>query len=138
MISFDGAMATWLSAVSYSPYGATSGWSLPERFRGVPDHPYEQGFDVRNVPHKLAEPLKWTRPSMVFVNSMSDLFQVDVDDAYIRSVADVNSSTAQIVAVRDAGNVQLQFASQKFAQPVGAGFRITMQSDNDNAVVIFR
>ncbi|MFO0909932.1 MAG: DUF5131 family protein [Isosphaeraceae bacterium] len=41
-----------------------------ERFRGVAGHPYEQGFDLRLVPEKLAEPLLWRRPSMVFVNSM--------------------------------------------------------------------
>lgn len=29
---------------------------------------------VRFVPEKLAEPLRWTRPRRVFVNSMSDLF----------------------------------------------------------------
>ena len=46
----------------------------PRRFRGVPGHPYEQGFDLRLVPEKLAEPLEWARPKMIFVNSMSDLF----------------------------------------------------------------
>ena len=45
-----------------------------ERFRGVPGHPYEQGFDLRLVPEKLAEPLRWQTPKMIFVNSMSDLF----------------------------------------------------------------
>ena len=49
-------------------------------FRGVPGHPYEQGFDLRLVPEKLAEPLRWTKPRMIFVNSMSDLFHVDVPD----------------------------------------------------------
>ena len=28
-----------------------------ERLRGVKGHPYEKGFDLRLVPHKLAEPL---------------------------------------------------------------------------------
>ena len=48
--------------------------TFAERFRGVPGHPYEQGFDLRLVPEKLAEPLKWQAPKMIFVNSMSDLF----------------------------------------------------------------
>jgi len=30
-----------------------------ERFRGVPNHPYGQGFDLRLVPEKLEEPLRW-------------------------------------------------------------------------------
>jgi three-Cys-motif partner protein len=63
--------------------------TFAERFRGVPGHPYEQGFDLRIVPHKLAEPLRWTGPKMVFVNSMSDLFHRDVPDNYILAVARV-------------------------------------------------
>jgi protein gp37 len=60
-----------------------------ERFRGVPGHPFEQGFDIRLVPEKLAEPLKWKEPRMIFVNSMSDLFHDKVPDRYIEQVADV-------------------------------------------------
>src|SRR6185437_10526017 len=48
--------------------------TFAERFRGVKGHPYEQGFDMRLVPGKLAEPLHWRTPKTIFVNSMSDLF----------------------------------------------------------------
>lgn len=60
-----------------------------ERFRGVPGHAFEQGFDLRLVPEKLAEPLKWAKPMKIFVNSMSDLFHKDVPEAYIRKVCEV-------------------------------------------------
>jgi protein gp37 len=60
-----------------------------ERFRGVPNHPFEQGFSLRLVPEKLAEPLKWKEPRMVFVNSMSDLFHDQVPDDYIEQVVRV-------------------------------------------------
>jgi protein gp37 len=63
--------------------------TFAERFRGVRGHPYEQGFDLRLVPGKLLEPLRWPRPKLVFVNSMSDLFHSDVPDAYIAAVAQV-------------------------------------------------
>jgi protein gp37 len=63
--------------------------TFAERFRGVPGHPYVHGFDLRLVPEKLADPLKWREPRRVFVNSMSDLFHVDVPEAYIASVARV-------------------------------------------------
>ncbi len=63
--------------------------TFAERFRGVPGHPYEQGFDVRMVPKKLTEPFLWPRSKFVFVNSMSDLFQTAVADDYITAVADV-------------------------------------------------
>jgi len=60
-----------------------------ERFRGVPGHPFEQGFDIRLVPVKLAEPLKWKEPRMIFVNSMSDLFHDRVPDSFIEQVVRV-------------------------------------------------
>jgi protein gp37 len=63
--------------------------TFAERFRGVPGHPYEQGFDLRLVPEKLAEPLRWATHKTVFVNSMSDLFHADVSDDYICAVAKV-------------------------------------------------
>ena len=63
--------------------------TFAERFRGVPGHPYERGFDLRLVPDKLDEPLRWRRSRMIFVNSMSDLFHNDVPDEYIIRVARV-------------------------------------------------
>jgi protein gp37 len=63
--------------------------TFAERFRGVSGHPYEQGFDLRLVPEKLEEPTNWKRSRFVFVNSMSDLFQVGVPDEYIIKVSQV-------------------------------------------------
>ncbi len=63
--------------------------TFAERFRGVPGHPYEQGFDPRLVPEKLIEPLRWSTPKRVFVNSMSDLFHEQVPDEYILEVVRV-------------------------------------------------
>lgn len=63
--------------------------TFAERFRGVPGHPYEQGFDLRLVPAKLSQPFEWRTPRMIFVNSMSDLFHEDVPDDYIVKIARV-------------------------------------------------
>jgi protein gp37 len=63
--------------------------TFAERFRGVPGHPFEFGFDPRIVPEKLAEPLRWSKAKMIFVNSMSDLFHEKVSDDYIEAVAKV-------------------------------------------------
>jgi protein gp37 len=63
--------------------------TFAERFRGVKGHPYEQGFDLRLVPEKLTEPFTWRAPKLVFVNSMSDLFQPGVPDEYAEAVAHV-------------------------------------------------
>ena len=57
-----------------------------ERWRGIPGHPYEQGFDLRLWPSRLHQPSQWKKPRMIFVNSMSDLFHKDVDRHYIDQV----------------------------------------------------
>lgn len=63
--------------------------TFSERFRGVPGHPFEQGFDLRLVPDKLQEPLKWRSPRRIFVNSMSDLFHPGIPLRYVQSVFEV-------------------------------------------------
>ena len=60
--------------------------TFAERFRGVPGHPYELGFEPRMVPEKLDQPLHWRSPRRIFVNSMSDLFHEDVPTDYIADV----------------------------------------------------
>jgi protein gp37 len=78
--------------------------TFAERFRGVRGHPYEKGFDLRLIPDKLAEPLKWGTPKTIFVNSMSDLFHEDVPDWFVERVARVmrvaNWHTYQVLTKR--------------------------------------
>lgn len=78
--------------------------AFAERFRGVKGHPYEKGFDLRLVPEKLGEPLRWRGARMIFVNSMSDLFHEKVPDDYVQQVAEVmrqaNWHTFQVLTKR--------------------------------------
>lgn len=94
--------------------------TFAERFRGVEGHPYEQGFDLRFVPEKLPEPLRWKSSRMVFVNSMSDLFQEEVPDNYVVAVAKImqaaNWHTFQVLTkradrLRDMLTGKLRFAA---------------------------
>lgn len=75
-----------------------------ERFRGVVGNAYERGFDLTVRPERLEQPLRWRKPRMVFVNSMSDLFHKDIPDNYIDRVFDVaekaNWHTFQILTKR--------------------------------------
>ena len=57
-----------------------------ERFRGVPSHPFESGFDLTLRPERLSQPLLWRRPRMIFVNSMSDLFHKGVPSEFVDQV----------------------------------------------------
>jgi protein gp37 len=96
--------------------------TFAERFRGVKGHPYEQGFDLRLVPEKLAEPLRWRKSKMIFVNSMSDLFHDEVPDNYIVAVAQVMATakwhTYQVLTKRSERlrkllNTKLRFAAKQ-------------------------
>jgi protein gp37 len=96
--------------------------TFAERFRGVAGHPYEQGFDFKLIPEKLADPLRWPKPKMVFVNSMSDLFHEGVTDDYIEQVCLVmqraNWHTFQVLTkrserMRDLLKARLGFAARE-------------------------
>jgi protein gp37 len=93
--------------------------TFAERFRGVKGHPYGQGFDLRLVPEKLAEPLRWRNPKMIFVNSMSDLFHENVPEDYVVAVANVmvaaNWHTYQVLTKRSDRLQKLLNNSLRFA-----------------------
>src|SRR5271154_847340 len=59
-----------------------------ERFRGVPGHPFERGFDLKLRPERLTQPLAWRHPRRIFVNSMSDLFHKEIPRSFIDAVFD--------------------------------------------------
>jgi len=85
--------------------------TVANRFKG-PGEPYEGliakggqwNGKVKLVEHKMDEPLRWTKPRMIFVNSMSDLFHPDVPDSVIadvfRVMAQAKHHTFQILTKR--------------------------------------
>lgn len=100
----DGSAIEWTDATWNPVRGCTKvspgckhcyAETFAERFRGVPGHPFEQGFDLRLVPEALGLPLRWRRPRRVFVNSMSDLFHERVPVAFVQQVFAVMERAAQ-------------------------------------------
>jgi protein gp37 len=59
---------------------------LAKRLQAMGQPRYRNGFSVTLQPDLLEEPLRWTKPKLVFVNSMSDLFHDAVPLAFIRRV----------------------------------------------------
>jgi protein gp37 len=59
-----------------------------ERWRGIPGHPFESGFDLTLRPERIGQPVAWKRSRMIFVNSMSDLFHKEVPRTFIDQVFD--------------------------------------------------
>ncbi len=99
--------------------------TFAERWRGVPGHPYEQGFDVRLWPERLELPLRWRKPRRVFVNSMSDLFigRDQVPDEFVAEVFAVMAlaprHTFQVLTKRP-GRMASLLAQREFLIKVGA------------------
>jgi protein gp37 len=60
-----------------------------ERFRGTQGHPYEQGFDIKIWPERLKIPLSWKKSRLIFVDSMSDLFNEEIPEEFIYDVFSV-------------------------------------------------
>lgn len=56
---------------------------------------YAAGFALTLHPHELDKPLRWKSPRHVFVNSMSDLFHVDVSLEFIRRVFETMTRATQ-------------------------------------------
>src|SRR5215216_59994 len=69
--------------------------TFAERWRGVPGHHYEQGFDLRLWPDRIGQPLRWRRPRMIFVKSMGDLFHEGIPDDYVAEVFEVMGRASQ-------------------------------------------
>ncbi len=62
---------------------------MSKRLKAMGVDKYKDGFSVALHETALGEPLKWSRPRLVFVNSMSDLFHKSVPSAFIEAVFEV-------------------------------------------------
>src|SRR4051795_9622586 len=62
---------------------------MSRRLQAMGQPNYRNGFDLTLQPHMLDVPVRWRKPQMIFVNSMSDLFHKDVPLDYIQRVFDV-------------------------------------------------
>ena len=68
---------------------------MAKRLHAMGTAKYRNGFQVTIHPTTLDEPLTWSKPRLVFVNSMSDLFHDAVPEDFIRSVFEVMNRASQ-------------------------------------------
>lgn len=85
--------------------------TFAQRWRGIPGHPYEQGFDLRLWPERLDIPLRWKRPRTIFVNSMSDVFHEKIPDEFVARIFETmvraEQHTFQVLTKRHERMVEL-------------------------------
>lgn len=91
--SIEWTEQTWNPAVGCSKVspGCVNCYAeaMAKRLQAMKVKGYENGFALSLLPNRLEEPLKRTKPTIYFVNSMSDLFHEEIPDDYIRQVFDV-------------------------------------------------
>ena len=110
-----------------------------ERFRGVAGHPYEMGFDLTLRPERLEQPMRWRRPRLIFVNSMSDLFHKRVPTEFVASVFETmetaNWHVYQVLTKRS--SLMRNFVNRRYAaQPVPS--HIWLGTSIENAATMGR
>lgn len=59
---------------------------MAARLQAMGQPNYRRGFALSLHPHALDLPLRWRKPQVIFVNSMSDLFHEDVPEEFIQRV----------------------------------------------------
>ena len=68
---------------------------MARRLKAIGVKGYENGFRLTLQHHRLEEPLQRKKPTVYFVNSMSDLFHEGIPETYIRQIFDVIRSSPQ-------------------------------------------
>lgn len=73
---------------------------MSKRLKAMGVRKYANGFDLTLHEAVLSEPLRWKKPRIVFVNSMSDMFHEDVpDDFILRAFAVMRQASMHIFQV---------------------------------------
>lgn len=67
--------------------------SMANRLKAIGTVGYENGFEFCTVPSRLNEPLKKKKPTVFFVNSMSDIFHENMPNDYLEKIFAVIEST---------------------------------------------
>ena len=100
---------------------------MAKRLQAMGVRGYENGFCLSLVPERLDEPIKRKKPTVYFVNSMSDLFHEEIPDSYLRQVLRVirqsPQHTFQILTKR-AERMETFFAGEKPPSNVWLGVTV--------------
>ena len=68
---------------------------MAKRLQAMGVKGYDNGFEFTLLPHRLSEPLRRKKPTVYFVNSMSDLFHEKVPTSYLHAVLETIQQAPQ-------------------------------------------
>ena len=97
--SIEWTEQTWNPAVGCSKVspGCANCYAevMARRLQAMRVKGYENGFRLTLLPQRLHEPIRRKRPTVYFVNSMSDLFHEEIPDDYLVRVLEVIQQAPQ-------------------------------------------
>jgi protein gp37 len=91
---------------------------------------YRNGFQLTLHHDLIKQPLRWSRPRMVFVNSMSDLFHDGVPLEFIREILDVMAqSSHHIFQILTKRSERLRDLSKFLTWPGNVWMGVSVEND---------
>ena len=102
---------------------------MANRLRAMGQPNYVNGFNLTIHPHTIELPLKWKKPQMIFVNSMSDLFHESVPEDFVHQIFDVMHKaswhTFQILTKR---SLRLLELDNKISWPMNVWMGVSVEN----------
>lgn len=117
------AGCTKISAGCKNCYAKT----MAVRLRAMGVDGYENGFEFNIVPSRLNEPMKRKKPTVYFVNSMSDIFHEDMPAEYLNKIFDVIDATPQHtyqILTKRADNMHRYLSRRKISENIWLGVTV--------------
>lgn len=123
--------------------------SMARRLKAIGTVGYEDGFHFSIVPSRLNEPLKKKKPTVYFVNSMSDIFHEKMPIDYLNQIFSVIEQTPQHtyqLLTKRADNMHRYLSNREIPKNVWLGVTVENKDDglprieklrNLNASVLF-
>lgn len=97
------------------------------RLKAMGARGYANGFQLAIHPYRLDQPLKRKKPTVYFVNSMSDLFHDDIPDSFLDDVFSVINKTPQHtyqILTKRAERLPRYFSNRKCPKNVWLGVSV--------------
>lgn len=114
---------------------------MAKRLQAMGANGYQNGFKLSLMEDRLMQPLKRKKPTMYFVNSMSDLFHEEVPFSYIDKVMDIISKTPhhsyQILTKR-AVRMSEYFSDREVPQNIWAGVTVENRKEGVPRIDLLR
>lgn len=104
---------------------------MAKRLQAIGVKGYEDSFKLNILPWRLEEPIKRKKPTMYFVNSMSDLFHNNVPFDYIDRVFETIRATPQHtyqVLTKRASRMRMYFSSNGRTVPPNAWLGVSVEN----------